>query len=345
MEHIRKQEANEGLDSSNDPLTEKTDPADLPSHVDIRNISVFGADIQKNAQIAQEQLAREQARQLQHPNDGGIVMPAQLQNKVDLSTMTGNPQQVLLQQLQQAQLKFQQQQLVLNKLKNQLAQLLEQQKQLQIQQGQGQQGHGMAQQLALLQQLQQRTQRQQALEYTELMNQHRGIAQMQMQMKAMQQQNQQQTIQNAQQQQQQQNIGSSQRSQHSQNSNGSQHSNNVQQLQQQEMLAKQAQQQALQQQEQQKRAAEQEALNRRQSMNENTNINTDNLNELMDDPLQSEGNLDALDATNLDDSTADLELPEELGSLDQPIIDTPKREKKNRWGYSFRSRTSLSEAE
>jgi len=125
-------------------------------------------------------------------------------------------------------------------------------------------------------------------------------------------------------------MGSSQRSQRSQNSNGSQHSNNAQQLQQQEMLAKQAQaqQQALQQQqqEQQKRAAELEALNRRQSMNENSNINADNLNELMDDPLQSEGNLDALDSTNLDDSTGDLDLPEELGSLDQPIIDTPKKD-------------------
>merc|ERR1712238_650246 len=142
----------------NDPLTEKTDAADLPSHIDLRNISVFGAqtDVVNNAQVAQQQLAQEQQALLQQQQQkaaqlggggGGLQMPLGLQtNPDDASSMLQqsnltsniNPQQ-LLQQLQQAQLKFQQKQLVLNKLKNDLTQLLGQQKQLQMQQVQGQQ--------------------------------------------------------------------------------------------------------------------------------------------------------------------------------------------------------------
>jgi len=208
MEHIRKQETNEGLINTNDPLTEKTDAADLPSHIDLRNISVFGGtDVVNNAQVAQQQLAREQAlRQQQKANQlggGGLQMPLGLQtNPDDASSMLQqpnmisniNPQQ-LLQQLQQAQLKFQQKQLVLNKLKNQLAQLLEQQKQLQMQQVQGQQqGQNMSHQLPLLQQVQQRTQltrHQHNQEYQELMAQHKTIQQMQSKMQALQQQQQQ----------------------------------------------------------------------------------------------------------------------------------------------------------
>jgi len=61
--------------------------------------------------------------------------------------------------------------------------------------------------------------------------------------------------------------------------------------------------------------------NSHQSLNDNTK---DNLNHLMDDPLQSEGNLDALDDdTNLDDSTEILDLPE---PVDQPLVDTPKHD-------------------
>merc|ERR1712238_467639 len=127
MEHIRKQESNDGLVNTNDPLTEKTDAADLPSHIDLRNISVFGAqtDVVNNAQVAQQQLAQEQQALLQQQQQkvaqlggggGGLQMPLGLQtNPDDASSMLQqsnltaniNPQQ-LLQQLQQAQLKFQQ---------------------------------------------------------------------------------------------------------------------------------------------------------------------------------------------------------------------------------------------
>ena len=87
-----------------------------------------------------------------------------------MGTMSNSPQQQLLQQLHQAQLKFENQKLVVNKLRNQQAQLIDQANQLQRQQGQGGQ-----QQLALLTQLQQRAQQQQTMEYQELMRQHKDL--------------------------------------------------------------------------------------------------------------------------------------------------------------------------
>jgi len=338
------------------------DAADLLSHIDLRNISLFGGqtDVVNNAQVAQQQLAQEQALLQQQQQKatqlggggGGLQMPLGLQtNPDDASSMLQqsnlaaniNPQQ-LLQQLQQAQLKFQQKQLVLNKLKNDLTQLLGQQKQLQMQQVQGQQtGQNMSHQLPLLQQIQQRTQltrHQHNQEYQELMAQHKAIQQMQSKMQLLQQQQQQQqqqnnNMQNAQQQppnQQPPNLGSSQQSQ---NSNGSQPSNNVQQQlqqqqkqQQQEMLAKQAQQALLQQQqerEQQKRESDMQELTQigNQSLNDNTK---DTLIPSMDDPLQNVGNLDALDDTNLDDSAEILDLPE---PVDQPLVDPSKKDSDN----------------
>jgi len=93
------------------------------------------------------------------------------------------------------------------------------------------------------------------------------------------------------------------------------------------MLAKQAQQQALQlqQQEQQKRETDMQELTQigHQSLNDNSK---DNLIQTMDDPLQTEGNLDALDDSNLDDSTEILDLPE---PVDQPLVDPPKKDSDN----------------
>ena len=127
MEHIQKIEANEGLDSSNDPLTEKMDGADFSAHVDLRNVSGFGSELVENTQAAQQQLAREQALRLQQQHlkanpMGGMHMPLApplgLNVGGDASTMllqqqNSNNPQLLIQQLQQLQVKFQQKQLVL----------------------------------------------------------------------------------------------------------------------------------------------------------------------------------------------------------------------------------------
>jgi hypothetical protein len=326
MEHIRRQEAAEGLDSS-DPLADKdADTNPLQPHQDMRNMSVFGGqdEVQKNAAAAKRQLQEQVLRQQQ-----------QQQNQ-----MGNNPQQMLL-QLQQMQMRFQQQQIVINKLKNQQNQLSEQQKQLQ-----GQQGQNAQNQFRLLQQLEMRAKQQQSIEYQELMMQHKNIQQMQLKIKAAQQQQNQLAQQlggvggqqnqisqqlvanqnnlsmnnvnnlsnstnnpnNSQQ------LSTSQRSHHSTNSNSSQQRNRQQIRQQQPTLSQNIE----------------KAMNDpNPSPSPTSNKNDDPLaGSLLDDgssnPLSQ---LDALDASiDVDDSQEDLDLPEELGPLDQPLEDSPKKD-------------------
>jgi len=336
MEHIRRQEAADGLDSS-DPLADKDGDNNGPQQqqgMDMRNMSVFGQDdVQQNAAVAQQQLLRQEQQQ---------------QNQQ--SAMGNNPQQLML-QLQQMQMKFQQQQLVINKLKTQQKQLVEQQMQLQQQPQQGQQGQNAQNQLRLLQQLQMRAESQQRLEYQELMVQHRRIQELQLRIQSAQQNqskaqlggmagSQNQLVQqlgsnmninmnnasnsnsmvsmnNLNQNISQQQLSSSQRSHHSNNSNGSQHSNRQKQRQHQQ---------------QQQRISDIQVLSQsHKPMNEDSASNKSK----DDDPLvgnlldetSSNLQLDALDASlDVDDSQEVLELPEELGSLDQPLEDTPKKD-------------------
>jgi hypothetical protein len=115
----------------------------------------------------------------------------------------------------------------------------------------------------------------------------------------------------------QQQLSSSQRSHHSNNSNGSQHSNRQKQRQHQQ---------------QQQRISDIQVLSQsHKPMNEDSASNKSK----DDDPLvgnlldetSSNLQLDALDASlDVDDSQEVLELPEELGSLDQPLEDTPKKD-------------------
>jgi Bromodomain/TAZ zinc finger len=190
MEQIKRQDASEGMDSSIDPLAAKPDP-DLPSGMGSeRQLSVFGQDVQQNAQVAQQQVMQQLYQQQQNAIQqqgnqfGGMGMQGNSMPSDDLSasqqTSTSNdPQQI--QQLQNAQQKLHQQQQVLKQLQKQQAQLLEQQRQLQEQQQQGQQGQQLQQQHALLQQLQRRCQQQQALIQQELIATMKGIQQQQQQ--------------------------------------------------------------------------------------------------------------------------------------------------------------------
>ena len=150
---------------------------------------MFGQDnAVQNPDAAQQQL-REQALRQQQNQQGGMQMNLLQQQNNNLlggvqgqndelfmsqtgsmGTMSNSPQQQLLQQLHQAQLKFENQKLVVNKLRNQQAQLIDQANQLQRQQGQGGQ-----QQLGVLTQLQQRVQQQQTMEYQELMRLHKDL--------------------------------------------------------------------------------------------------------------------------------------------------------------------------
>ena len=339
MEHIRRQEAAEGLDSS-DPLADKDgDTNPLQPHQDIRSMSVFGGqdEAQKNAAAAKRQLQEQNLRQQQQQH--------QLQNQ-----MGNNTQQMLL-QLQTMQMRIQQQQNVINKLKNQQNQLSEQQKQLQ-----GQQGQNAQNQFRLLQQLEMRAKQQQQIEYRELMMQNKNIQQMQLKIKAAHQQhNHNQLVQqfgavggvggqpnqippqvaanqnnlgminlnnvsnntlgnstgnqnNPQQ------LGNSQRSHHSTNSNNSQQRNRQPIRQQQPTLSQNLQ----------------KAMNDPiPSASPSSNKNDDPLaGTLLDDassnPLSQLGALDA--SIDVEDSEDGLELPEELGPLDQPLEDSPKKE-------------------
>ena len=59
MELIKRQDASEGMDGSMDPLAAKPDP-DLPSGMGPeRQLSVFGQDVQQNAQSAQQQVMQQ----------------------------------------------------------------------------------------------------------------------------------------------------------------------------------------------------------------------------------------------------------------------------------------------
>ena len=347
MEHIRRQEAAEGLDSS-DPLADKdADTNPLQPHQDMRSMSVFGGqdEAQKNAAAAkrqlQEQVLRQQQQQQQQQLQNQMGNnPQQQQNQ-----MGNNPQQMLL-QLQTMQMRFQQQQIVINKLKNQQNQLSEQQKQLQ-----GQQGQNAQNQFRLLQQLEMRAKQQQQIEYQELMMQHKNIQQMQLKIKAAQQQQNQlaqqlggvggQQNQISQQlaanqnnlsmnnlnnmsnntlgnstgnQNNSQQLENSQRSHHSSNSNNSQQRNRQPIRQQQPTLSQNLQ----------------KAMNDpNPSPSPSNNKNDDPLaGSLLDDsstnPLSQLGALDA--SIDVEDSEDGLELPEELGPLDQPLEDSPKKD-------------------
>lgn len=203
MEQIKRQDANDGLDSS-DPLAAKPDPElsnQMGNGALDRQMSVFGnQDVQQNAQVAQQQvmqqLYQQQQQAIQQNQQGG--MNSQMQSPqewgggstigIQNDELAGSnpqggtpsdPQQ--LQQLQNAQQKLHQQQQVLQQLQKQQAQLLEQQRQLQEQQQQGHQGLQLQQQHALLQQLQQRCQQQQVLIQQELLMTMKGIEQQQQQ--------------------------------------------------------------------------------------------------------------------------------------------------------------------
>jgi len=361
MEHIRRQEAAEGLDSS-DPLADKDgDTAGLqqqqPDNA-MRNMSVFGSDdVQKNAAAAK--------RQLQEQMQRGLLQQQQ-QNQVG-----NNPQQMML-QLQQLNMRFQQQQIVINKLKNQQQQLSEQQKQLR-----GQQGQNAQNQLRLLQQLELRAKQQQQIEYQELTMQHRNIQQMQLKIKAAQQQQNQLAQQlggqqlggmnnmnnmnnmsmnnmnmnnmnnmnnmsmnnsmsrqnsmnnNANNQNNSQDLSSSQRSHHSNNSNGnrSQQSSRQQQRQQRQQERRQSQK------EQQQASLSDMLANDRIPSPPPTSNKNDDLGKLdlhaLGDSTNPLSQLDGLGTSlaDVDDASTDLlELPEELGSLDQPLEDSPKKD-------------------
>lgn len=346
MEHIQRQERADGLDSS-DPLEDKNADTNLMQNQqgDMRNMSVFGGqdDIQKNAAAAKRQLQEQVLRQQQQQ---------QQQNQ-----MGNNPQQMLL-QLQQMQMRFQQQQIVINKLKNQQQQLSDQQQQLQRNPQNGPQAQN---QLRLLQQLEMRAKQQQQLEYQELMMQHKNIQQMQLKIKATQQQQQQNQLaqqlggmggqqnqlnfaanqmnpmgmnsmnNNANNQNGSQQLSTSQRSHHSNNSNGSQQG------------SRQRRRSSVQQQQQpQQQSSMNDMLsqNLQKAMNEpnaaaspSSNKNDDPLvGNLLDDAQSNPlSQLDALDASlDVDDSQEVLELPEELGSLDQALEDSPKKESNDR---------------
>lgn len=340
MEHIQRQERADGLDSS-DPLADKDADANAlqQQQGDMRNMSVFGGqdDIQKNAAAAKRQLQEQVLRQQQ-------------QNQ-----MGNNPQQMLL-QLQQMQMRFQQQQIVINKLKNQQQQLSDQQKQLQLNPQNGPQAQN---QLRLLQQLEMRAKQQQSIEYQELMMQHKNIQQMQLKIKATQQQQNQIAQQlggmsgqqnqlshqqnqmnplsmnslnnNANNQNNSQQLSTSQRSHHSNNSNNSQQGSRQRRRQ-------SLQQPSQQQQPQQQQSSMNDMLsqNLQKAMNDPnpsssppSNKNDDPLvGNLLDDAQSNPlSQLDALDASlDVDDSQEVLELPEELGSLDQALEDSPKKD-------------------
>ena len=333
MEHIQRQERADGLDSS-DPLADKDADTNPLQHQqgDMRNMSVFGGqdDMQKNAEAAKRQLQEQLLRQQQQ----------QQQNQ-----MGNNPQQMLL-QLQQMQMRFQQQQIVINKLKNQQQQLSDQQKQLSMNPQNGPQAQN---QLRLLQQLEMRAKQQQSIEYQELMMQHKNIQQMQLKIKAAQQQQNQIAQQlggmggqqnqlshtsnqmnplslnnlnnlnnNANNQNNSQQLNTSQRSHHSNNSNNSQQGN------------RQRRRQSL----QQSSMNDMLSQNLHKAMNDPSprppsNKNDDPLvGNLLDDAQSNPlSQLDALDASlDVDDSQEVLELPEELGSLDQALEDSPKKD-------------------
>lgn len=345
MEHIQRQERADGLDSS-DPLEDKNAYTNLMQNQqgDMRSMSVFGGqdDIQKNAAAAKRQLQEQVLRQQQQQ---------QQQNQ-----MGNNPQQMLL-QLQQMQMRFQQQQIVINKLKNQQQQLSDQQQQLQRNPQNGPQAQN---QLRLLQQLEMRAKQQQQLEYQELVMQHKNIQQMQLKIKATQQQQQNQLAQqlggmggqqnqlnfaanqmnpmgmnsmnnNANNQNGSQQLSTSQRSHHSNNSNGSQQGSR-----QRRRSSVQQQQQT----QQQSSMNDMLSQNLQKAMNEpnasaspSSNKNDDPLvGNLLDDAQSNPlSQLDALDASlDVDDSQEVLELPEELGSLDQALEDSPKKESNDR---------------
>ena len=363
MEHIQRQERADGLDSS-DPLADKDSDTNIIQNQqgDMRNMSVFGGqdDIQKNAAAAKRQLQEQVLRQQQQQQNQMGSNPQQMLLQLQQMQMRFQQQQIVINKLknQQQQLSDQQQQLQRNpqsgpqaqnqlRLLQQLEMRAKQQQQIEYQELMMQHKNIQQMQLKIKATQQQQQQNQLAQQLGGQQNQLNQMNSMGMSnmnnmnnmntmnnMNNVNNQNNNANNQNnnANNQNNSQQLSTSQRSHHSNTSNNSQQG------------SRQRRRSSIQQQQQQQQVTSsmndmlsqnlQKAINEpNPSSSPSSNKNDDPLvGNLLDDAQSNPlSQLDALDASlDVDDSQEVLELPEELGSLDQALEDSPKKESNDR---------------